>query len=276
MEGRNPARRAKLIGENGSRHMCKTGNARAAAHTATGRAITIAAAFLLCTVVALPAQQSGAAASPSSAKKEITIEELFLKSVEMQILREKAFAEDYEIKMNALDDLEKKINDGSYSANDQQVEFVLEYLAMEGSGRTTRQSGHLVNAYPEVRRRAASMLGRLGTEDAKNALVRVLLIDEEPVVKAEAAYGLGVIGRNQDNGVVQALSFAYSKEDPTRPDNNFGYALCLAIEKIAQKNAGGIKDPAAYQMLVRIAGGNYLRTVKTKALQVLDELKSGH
>ena len=119
------------------------------------------------------------------------------------------------------------------------------------------------------------MLGRLGTEDAKNALVRVLLIDEEPVVKAEAAYGLGVIGKNQDNSVVQALQFAYNKEDPTRPDNNFGYALCLAIEKIAKKNPGGITDPAAYRMLVKIAGGNYLRTVKTKALQVLDELKSG-
>jgi len=255
--------------------MCKTVNARAAAHTATGRAIAIAAAFLLVAAVALPAQQSGAAASPSSAKKEITIEELFLKSVEMQILREKAYADDYEIKMSALDDLEKKINDGSNSANDQQVQFVLEYLAMEGSGRTTRQAGHLMNAYPEVRRRAASMLGRLGTEDAKNALVRVLLIDEEPVVKAEAAYGLGVIGKNQDNSVVQALQFAYNKEDPTRPDNNFGYALCLAIEKIAKKNPGGITDPAAYRMLVKIAGGNYLRTVKTKALQVLDELKSG-
>ena len=254
--------------------MCKTGNARATAHTATGRAIAIAAAFLLGAVLALPAQQSGAAAPTSSAKKEITIEELFLKSVEMQILREKAFAEDYEIKMSALDDLEKKVNDGSYSANDQQVQFVLEYLSMEGSARTTRQAGHLVNAYPEVRRRAASMLGRLGTEDAKNTLVRVLLIDEEIVVKAEAAYGLGVIGRNQNNDVVQALAFAYNKEDPTKPDNNFGYALCLAIEKISQKNAGGIKDPAAYQMLVKIAGGNYLRTVKTKALQVLNDLKS--
>ena len=29
-------------------------------------------------------------------------------------------------------------------------------------------------------------------------------------------------------------------------------------------------------MLVRIAQGNYLRTVKTKALQVLDELKTAH
>jgi hypothetical protein len=217
----------------------------------------------------LSAQQ----ASTAAPQKEITIEELFLQSVEFQILREKAFSGDYDVKMSALDDLEKKINDGSYKGSDQQVEFVLEYLALEGSARTTREAGRLVNDFPEVRRRAANLLGRVGSNDAKNALVRVLLIDEEPMVKAEAAYGLGVIGKNDGNEVVQALAYTYNKEDPSKPDNNFGYALCLAIEKLA-KGSGGIKDPAAYQMLVKIAGGNYLRTVKTKALQVLDELKS--
>ncbi len=94
------------------------------------------------------------------------------------------------------------------------------------------------------------------------------------MVQAEAAYGLGVIGKNPDNQVVQALAFSYSRMDPTQPDNNLGYAMCLAVEKLAQKTPGGIKDPAAYQMLVKIAQGNYLRTVKTKALQVLDELNT--
>jgi HEAT repeat protein len=234
--------------------------------------LALGAAFLLIGAGALFAQQTSTAAGSSG--KELTIEELFLRSVEMQILREKAFSEDYDIKMSALDDLDKKLTDGSYKSDDQQVEFVLEYLALEGSGRVTRVEGSQVNDFPEVRRRAANMLGRLGTDSAKDALVRVLLIDQEPTVKSEAAYALGVVGKNPDNQVVQALAFAYNKEDPTRPDNNFGYAMCLAIEKLSQKTPGGIKDPAAYQTLVKIAQGNYLRTVKTKALQVLDELKS--
>jgi HEAT repeat protein len=248
--------------ENGSRNMSNP------LHATFTRAGAISAALLLGAAFALPAQDAKPAAS-----KDITIEQLFLKSVEFQILREKAFSDDYEIKMGALDDLEKKINDGSYGANDQQVEFVLEYLSMEGSARTSREAGRLVNNFPEVRRRAAGMLGRLGTEDAKNALVRVLLIDEEPMVKAEAAYALGVTGKNANNEVVQALAFAYEREDPQRPDNNFGYALVLSIEKLSAKTPGGLKDPAAYRMLVKIAQGNYLRTVKTKALQVLDQLK---
>lgn len=105
-------------------------------------------------------------------------------------------------------------------------------------------------------------------------MIRVLGIDEEPTVKAEAAYALGIIGNNDNNEAVQALVFAYNQEDPTKPDNNLGYALCLAMEKLGLKNKGAIKDPSAFQMLVKIAQGNYLRTVKTKALQVLDELKN--
>jgi len=233
------------------------------------RALAVVLALCLGPAAALSAQQ----ASSTAPQKEITIEELFLQSVELQILREKAFSGDYDIKMSALDDLEKKVNDGSYKGSDQQVEFVLEYLAMEGSARTTREAGRLVNNFPEVRRRAANLLGRVGTPDAKNALVRVLLIDEEPIVKAEAAYGLGVIGNNDNNEVVKALAFTFAKEDPAKPDNNFGYAMCLAVEKLSTK-AGGLKDPAAYQILVKIAQGNYLRTVRTKALQVLDALKS--
>jgi hypothetical protein len=270
MEGRDPAQRGKMTKKNGSRNMHIISFARHNAQALSTRAVVIGLALLMGVAVHLPGQQT----APADPKQEITIEELFLKSVELQILREKAFSDDYEVKMSALDDLDKKISSGSFSADNQQVGFVLEYLALEGSGRRIREAGRVVNNFPEVRRRAANMLGRIGTEQAKEALVRVILIDEEPMVKAEAAYGLGSIGKDPDNQVVQALVFAYNKEDPSKPDNNLGYALCLAVEKLAQKTSGGLKNPSAYQLLLKIAQGNYLRTVKTKALQVLETLKS--
>jgi HEAT repeat protein len=223
-------------------------------------------------VLAVSAAVLSAQEKKTSGAKELTIEELFLQSIEFQILREKAFSDDYEIKMNALDDLEKKLSEGSVGGNAAQVEFVLEYLAMEGSARMTRESGRLVNNFPEVRRRAANLLGKVGTEAAKDALIRVLLIDEEPVVKSEAAYALGVVGLNNDNEVVKTIAYVLDKEDPSQPDNNFGYAIALAIEKLAAKGKGAT-DPIAYKALVKIAQGNYLRTVRTKALQVLDQLK---
>ncbi|HVO38971.1 MAG TPA: HEAT repeat domain-containing protein [Spirochaetia bacterium] len=266
--------------------MKEAGNARSAAQSARSAApsaylaIGAALVFFLMPALALRAQASSTAGTQSSsgaasqpASREITIEELFLKSVEFQILREKAASDDFEIKMSALDDLEKRVAAGVSGSDTAQVEFVLEYLAMEGSGRISRENGRQVNNFPEVRRRAVGLLGKVGTEESKDALIRALLIDVEPIVKAEAAYALGVLGMNDHNEVVQALDFAYNREDPSAPDQNFGYAVSLAIEKLAQKTPGGLKDPVAYRLLVKIAQGNYLRTVKMKALQVLDELK---
>lgn len=258
-----------------------TSNARAVRKTDLVLALAVIAFLAAASLVSAQSSTQGGSASASGTQtaaqpgsKEITIEELFLRSVEFQILREKAASDDFDVKMSALDDLQKRIDAGVSGTDTAQVEFVLEYLAMEGSGRVVRESGRQVNNFPEVRRRAANLLGRLGTEEAKDALIRTLLIDDEPMVKAEAAYGLGNLGLNPGNQVVQALEFAYNMEDPTAPDQNFGYAISLAIEKLAQKTPGGLKDPEAYRLLVKIAQGNYLRTVKAKALQVLDELKS--
>jgi hypothetical protein len=209
----------------------------------------------------------------TSTSKELTIEELFLKSVEFQILREKAFSDDYAVKMNALDNLEKMLKDKGVGDNKTQVEFVLEYLSMEGSLHIVREDRRQVNNFPEVRRRAAGLLGQLSTPEALRALVTVLLGDEEPMVKAEAAYGIGVIGLNDKNEAVEALAFALDREDPTKPDSNFAFAICLAIEKICQKT-GGTTDPTAYRTLVKIAQANFNKTTKAKALQVIDSMKT--
>jgi len=52
--------------------------------------------------------------------------------------------------------------------------------------------------------------------------------------------------------------------------------VCLALEKIAEKN-NGFERPedasTAARALVRIAQGNYIRTVRRKAVDTLDVLK---
>jgi len=204
-------------------------------------------------------------------KKELTVEELYLRDIEFQVLSEKAFSGEQELKMSVLDEMETMIDDGQVKDREK-VQFVLEYLAMEGTARRIRENARLVNYFPEVRRRAANLLGRLGGAAARDALVSVLIIDDEPMVKAEAAYALGVVGLNDANETVKAILFALEREDPSQPDNNLGYAICLAMEKIAKKN-GGIKEPEAYRALVRIAQGPYIKTVKQKALATLEELK---
>jgi hypothetical protein len=210
-----------------------------------------------------------------STERELTVEELYLRDIEFQILSEKAFSDSREIKLDVLNEIEVMIEEGTVDDPDK-VEFVLEYLGMEGTARRVRESARLINYYPEVRRRSANLLGRLGGERAKDALVSILLIDDEPMVKAEAAYALGVIGMNNNNEVVQALLYTLENEDPQMPDNNLAYAVCLAVEKIVEANNGDL-DSAAYsdlaRTLVRIAQGNYIKTVRRKALQTLEVLK---
>jgi HEAT repeat protein len=214
---------------------------------------------------------AAAFAGAQESKKELTVEELYLRDIEFQILSEKAFSTDPELKLSVLDEIEKTIQDGQVKDRNK-VEFVLEYLAMEGTARRIRENARLINYFPEVRRRAANLLGQLGGEEARNALISVLVIDDEAMVKAEAAYALGVIGMNEGSGTVKAILYILERENPAQPDNNLGYAICLALEKIAKKNSG-IKEPEAYRALVRIAQGPYIRTVKQKALATLEELK---
>jgi len=224
------------------------------------------------TVIMIAAALLAAAlAGAQESKKELTVEELYLRDIEFQILSEKAFSTDPELKLSVLDEIEKTIQDGQVKDRNK-VEFVLEYLAMEGTARRVRENARLINYFPEVRRRAANLLGQLGGEGARNALISVLVIDDEPMVKAEAAYALGVIGMNEGSGTVKAILYTLERENPAQPDNNLGYAICLALEKIAKKN-NGIKEPDAYRALVRIAQGPYIRTVKQKALETLEELK---
>ena len=210
-----------------------------------------------------------------STERELTVEELYLRDIEFQILSEKAFSDSREIKLDVLDEIETMIDEGEIDDPDK-VEFVLEYLGMEGTARRVRESARLINYFPEVRRRSANLLGRLGGERAKDALVSILLMDDEPMVKAEAAYALGMIGTNDGNEVVRALLYTLENEDPQMPDNNLAYAVCLAVEKIVESNNGDL-DSAAYadlaRTLVRIAQGNYIKTVRRKALQTLEVLK---
>lgn len=227
---------------------------------------TFAATFLIAVLAA-------AALGAQTAGRELTIEQKFLRTIEMQILKEQAADPSHESKMLALDALEKKVAGGSLGDVTDDVEYVLEYLALEGTGRIAREGHRQVNYFPDVRRRAAELLGRVRTAESKEALIFVLLNDDEPMVTAQAAWSLGELGMNDDNDVVAALVYAVEATDHTRPDNNWGFAMVLAFEKLDRK-LGGLKDPGAFRALVKISQGNYLATVRQKALAVLEAMKS--
>ncbi len=210
-----------------------------------------------------------------------TIEELYLTNPWVMSVREEALSYDADIKMQALTDIEKRMGDGKLKGDDEQsVQAILIGLADEGTRYAVSEDRRLVNYYPTVRRKAAELLGRLGSQTA-DALVRdratfklldMLSFDEEVMVKAEAVYGLGVIGNDSEGVVAEVIADSIRRQGSVAPDNNYAYATALAIEKLAEKNQG-MRDFRAYTALVTIMQGNYTRMVKDKAYEVLQKVR---
>jgi len=203
--------------------------------------------------------------------RELTVEELFLRDIEFQVLKEQAFSDDRESKILVLSDLQQMIQAGDVAVEDVQIQFVLEYLSLEGTTMRILEGRSVINNFPEVRRQAIQLLGEIGSDNSLTTIIAVLLRDEESMVRAEAAFALGEIG-SKDQPVLEALVVAVDRMDPVTPDNTFAFATIVAFEKIARANSG-ISDPDAIRALVQLAQGNYFRKVRNRALQVLKDLR---
>jgi hypothetical protein len=129
-----------------------------------------------------------------------------------------------------------------------------------------------------VRKEAANLLGQIGGERSRAILVDIMANDPEPMVLSEAVYSLGTIEIDDDSDLGQMMAtISWSLNNQTEratPDNNFAYATMLAIEKISQK-IGGIQDPEVINALLGVASGNYIRTVRLKAIDVIYEMRKG-
>ncbi|WP_319561368.1 HEAT repeat domain-containing protein [Marispirochaeta sp.] len=208
-----------------------------------------------------------------SRDKTATIEELYLQSGDIMIMREMAFLDDRDMKLMSLTMIEESIKDGSFSTGDPGAHFVLDYLSEEGISRVVRRNNRTVNYFPTVRREACRLLGELGGENSKDTLLNVLRTDDDPVVLAEATYALGVIGLDEEGEVSRAIAFALQNQDQMVPNDNFAHASLLAIQKLIEKN-GSTNNRQVYSAVVQIAqNGNYIRPVKEKAYQVISLMR---
>lgn len=204
-----------------------------------------------------------------------TIEELYLsQDVELQILRSQAVSNSRETKLLALQSIRSMVQDGPI-ANQEEVVIILESLASEGTAREVRSGGAVVNNYPEIRRQAVNVMGDIGGEAVKDALVNVLQVENEPMVLAEAVYALGRIEDEQESRTLDYIGRVLSRENVKRaPDNNLAFASLLAVEKISGR-VGGINNPELLDALLGVTSGSYIRDVRLKAIDVIYQLRGG-
>jgi hypothetical protein len=231
------------------------------------RILLLGAAFAVLPVMAFAQTRPGVA----SGNQEMTVEQSYLQeSVELMIIREQSRTENRDMKLVALEYIGDAINRGS--KNDE-IRATLEYLSLEGILNKTHENGRVVNNFPDVRTKAATYLGQLGTPEAKNTLIKMVAMDNEPMVLTEAIKSLGKIGINDNDETVKVISWTVNRFDTLHPDNLLALSAIEAFEKLSEN--GGIKDPNIIQTLIRISEGRYIRPVQDRAKAVLEDMRRG-
>ena len=212
----------------------------------------------MCTVMAF-AQQ-----------REMTVEESYLQeSIENMIIREQSRVNNRDQKFLALELISAAIERGNRS---EEIHVTLEYLGLEGILNRSQESGRLINNFPDVRRETARQLGILGTPEARDILLTLIYYENEPMVLQEAVKSLGDIGIDDNGRTISTIAWIFHKFHNTVPDNLLAFATIEAIEKLA---GSGIRNPAAVELLVRIADGPYIPVVRNRAMAVLETFRSG-
>lgn len=210
-----------------------------------------------------------------------TIEELYLsQEIELQIIRSQALASGREMKQLALQGIRNMVESGTLTEGNERVLIVLDALASEGTSRVVREGGMVVNNYPDVRREAVELLGEVGGEAARNTLLEVVIDDPEPMVVSSAIYGLGLIAERGGDAEAITESAEYiawvlrSNTMKAAPDNNLAFASLLSLERLAAASADPL-GPEVVTAIIEVASANYIRSVRLKALMLLETLRDG-
>jgi len=204
-----------------------------------------------------------------TAAREMTIEESYLQeSIELMIIRETSRSNSMDQKMIALEFIREAIDRGNTSPH---IVQALELLALEGIVNRVMEGGRLANDFPPVRREAARYLGLVGTEEARLALIRMSLAENDPMVVQEAIRSLGIIGSNPNDETVSTIAWVVRRFDIINPDNMIALSAIDAIQKLS-RTGDMVRDPNVIHILMRIVDGPYIRPVQDRARGLLMEM----
>ncbi|GHV79139.1 hypothetical protein AGMMS49944_09300 [Spirochaetia bacterium] len=199
--------------------------------------------------------------------QEIVIEEDYpLISIESFYIQEQSQSTDRNKKLESMEYVRRAISKGDRGT---EIQSALDKLALEGVINQTRENGRLAN-YPEVRTQAAIVLGEMGTPEAGNTLLKLILAEYEPMVITEAIQSLTKIGITNKAGRV--ISQVVDRFDILLSDNRLAYAALEAFASLAEKN-NGMLDPLVLKTIMRITEGRYNGKVRARANLLIAKLK---
>jgi hypothetical protein len=199
-----------------------------------------------------------------------TLEERLLTKKEQRILNYQYQAKvgNRELKVGVLDNILEEFDESGYSSSDKKLMDLVVFLSEEGSIRQQYENNRLINNYPEIRRKACEVLGKLGGNESRNALINVLSNEINSSVKAEACNALAKVGDNATGDALRALIYVY--RSTYKPDQNFVLAIINAVKAIARGNASAYGD--AVLILSEIQMGAYNKFIRESAYNAIKSL----
>ncbi|MCR5606695.1 MAG: HEAT repeat domain-containing protein [Treponema sp.] len=201
-------------------------------------------------------------------QKETSVESEYMQSTEDQIITELAGEDDRENKELALLYLKEAVEGGRITPD---VMTALDTLAGEGVTTQVTMRGRKTNNMPDIRKQACDLLATIHTEEAKDSLKNIALADNEPMVLAAAVRGLGEIGINEKDEVVDAIAWVQKKNSTLNPTSSLAFEVLVAYEKLADTVEN---KTTMLESIAKIAGNNrYPKVVQKKARDLLKKLQ---
>lgn len=204
----------------------------------------------------------------TSTDSESNVESEYLSSIEDVVITELATSEERDNKLVALQYLENAVNEGRTTPD---MMKALDGLAGEGIASQSRTNGRLMNNFPDIRAKACDILANVKTEESKNALVKVALADNEPMVITAAIRALGDIGINDNDEVSETIAWAQKKNAVLNPTSSLALEVLIAYEKIADSVQN--KGPMIQAVGQIATNYRYVTPVRTRAHELLKTLQ---
>lgn len=214
------------------------------------------------------------AVAESAASAPLTIEELYLDSqISLEVIESQLATDSIQLQSLALAALEDQVQAGTIDPNSDGYVDIVSNTVAQGVTIISNNRYRLPDSYhPQIRMRAARLLGYSTHPDAQNALITVLKADPEPAVKAQAMHALAQIGTDPDQKVSFTIGKTLRHESLTMHDEALVYAALAAVQRIGDNVGMRQLHTLVRDSAVSIATGNFNRILREKAFEILVQL----
>lgn len=172
-----------------------------------------------------------------------------------------------------LDSVEKNIKSGTIGEGEEEAFALSAYVLSLSRNPAPENATPKFRTSASERMSAATILGQLGTIEARRVLIEAFANDTDLAVKAACAEALGKIGADPD-GAVSRVFADYVPMMSIQPNERLASAMIDAISAL-YRTEGQIKTNAAIRVFFTVMEGSYPSYLQEKARLLLARISKG-